>query len=34
VDLNALMGMGGDEFKQYTLAQALDINNVGQIVGF
>jgi probable HAF family extracellular repeat protein len=34
VDLNALMGLSGDDGRQYPLAYALDINNAGQIVGF
>ena len=33
-DLNALMGLTHDERYQYLLAQPLDINNLGQIVGY
>ena len=33
-DLNAVMGFGPDEANQFPLAQAMDVNNVGQIVGY
>jgi probable HAF family extracellular repeat protein len=34
VDLNGLMGLEADESRQFPLAQAFDLNGLGQIVGY
>jgi hypothetical protein len=33
-DLNALMGFGPGTFNQFLLAQASDVNNAGQVIGY